>query len=209
MTIRNDEALREGGAVEARELTDLLRTAAEIVERAELSPELKGAAFPHVLEVLTHDPSSGKRPTNNPPMAPAIDVASARAGSVATIATALSLDAETLEAIYALNEGELEVIISSRKIAANRSEGTKELALLLVTGRQLGGWDQEGTSVELIRELARSYNTYQSNHFAETLKEMDDSIALVGPARSRRAKLLRPGHEAAKELIEKLAGESS
>jgi hypothetical protein len=60
MTIRSDEALREGGAVEARELTDLLRTAAEIVERAELSPELKGAAFPHVLDVLTRDLLRGR-----------------------------------------------------------------------------------------------------------------------------------------------------
>jgi hypothetical protein len=191
------------------ELVAELKRAAELVLEAGVPESMRSVAFEAAFANLRPTEQAGAAGSTGQPRHrrrasedSALDAKSA--GDLDRIAEALGVDRFRIDAIYAIEAGDLKIVVGSKRLNPKKVEGAKDLAVLVVAGRQLGGWDDEWTETEAIRETCRDYGKFQSNHFAETIGELDAVLAVLGKGASRKVKLLRPGIDAAKELVERL-----
>jgi hypothetical protein len=187
------------------DLEHILKQALAAIDAAGVTPELREAAFNKSMDLLA-SPSSAPTP---PPLAKS----SAQAGQqhpgveqqgtkFQIIAEWLRVDAPTIDAVFDVVDGELELALPTAALPKARSKATEEIALLLAAGRQALG--EERTPVDVIRGAAAHYNKIDANNFAGTLKGMDHWFALSGSGSKRTLKLKLTGREAATSLVKRL-----
>jgi len=124
---------------------------------------------------------------------------------ISRISTKLGVDRDTLELIYSIQDGEPNVVVSSKKISANKSEATRQLGQLVAAARQIIGLD-EWTSATTIRKVVTDYGRLDSGNFAATIQQMDAVAVIQGKGQHRQVKITKPGFEATAELIKDLTG---
>jgi len=125
------------------------------------------------------------------------------------IAAGLRLDRDKVEQVYAEDEGELDVVISPRRLAPDKANATRQLAQILAAGRQLAGLDDEWTSVGKVREKVNEFGKLDGGNFAQYIGTLnkDDACVLKGKGVSREIKVTRAGRESIGEMINSLLSE--
>ena len=124
------------------------------------------------------------------------------------ISTILKLDRDTLELVYAIQDGEPRVVVSAKKIATNRSLATRQLGQLVATARQIAGIE-EWTSSGVIRSVVQNYGRLDTSNFAANIQQMDDVAVIRGKGQQREVKITKPGVEATTALIKAIIGSDS
>lgn len=124
---------------------------------------------------------------------------------IGKIGAALKLDRDLVELVYAAQDGEPTVVVSAKKIATNKAEGTRQLAQLVSAGRQIVGLE-EWTSSGTIRSVVSDFGRLNASNFAATLHQMDNVALLRGKGQQREVKITKPGIEQTAELIKSMVG---
>ncbi|MFI5587178.1 hypothetical protein ACIA5G_19170 [Amycolatopsis sp. NPDC051758] len=121
------------------------------------------------------------------------------------ISRVLMVDRDTLEVVYACKDDELQVVVSTKRLAPNKALATRQLAQLVSAGRQAAGVD-EWTAAAVIRNVVSDYGRLDVNNFAATLTQMDNVAVVRGKGQQREVKITRPGLEGTADLVKELAG---
>ncbi len=124
------------------------------------------------------------------------------------IAATLKIDRDTLELVYALQDGEPHVVVSSKKISNNKAVGTRQLGQLVAAARQIAGLE-EWTPATTIRKVVTDYGRQDSSNFAATIQQMDNVAVVRGKGQQREIKITKPGIENTAELVKALTGADS
>lgn len=161
-------------------------------------------------ELTPTAPSDNGKSRRTPPPAPAKEPGEIiEDGDVLDkMAVALKVSRDTLELVYALQDGEPHVVVSPKKIAANKSQAARQLGQLVAAARQIAGLE-EWTSVTVIRKLAQDYGRLDSNNFAASIQQMDNVAVIRGKAQQREVKITKPGYEDTTALIASITGTDS
>lgn len=124
---------------------------------------------------------------------------------VGRIGATLGLDRDLVEQVFSEKDGEPILVVSSRKVASNKSAAAREIAQLIAAARQavgLGEW----TSVGVIRDVVNDYGRLDSSNFAASLQQLDGVVVLRGKGLQREIKVTRQGFEAVSDMVRAMAG---
>src|ERR1700709_882936 len=185
-------------------IREVLIKALTEVDAADLSPELRPIAFRATLEALLRG-SAVPVEHGGAEKHPHVDANAPARGELETLAHKLKVQPEVVGEVYHLSEGKLEIIVGAGKISSSSSAATRELALLVVGGRQLAGLE-EWTNLNEIREVAENFGKYDSPNFARCISQMDSVFSFRGKGRQREVKLNRVGLEELQKHVNKLTG---
>ena len=184
------------------EIRDILLAALEDVNESGVPDDLREVAFAKAVDLR-----AGVKP-------PGTGVGSTSFGStpeseesdaLGRIAKQLGLDKAVAGDIFHDQDGDIELIVSPSKLSPKAARGTKEVALLLVAGRQAAGIE-EWTPLSKIREVCELFKKLDGPNFSSALKEMENVFSFRGSSRQREVKMARPGWEEASAFVQKLAG---
>lgn len=195
----------------AVETKDILTTAKQAVDDAQVPEPLQETAFAKAVDLIagrTSSMDSSSRadvPKETLPKAKGTGTAPTMLES---IAFRLKLDREIVEEVYFERNGELEITVSPAKLGASLKAGTQELALLVTAGRQASD-EEDYTSVEEIRKVAEEFRKYDSDNFSRAINDMSKEFRFRGGPRSRELRVSKPGWEEATKLVQRLAGEGN
>lgn len=183
-------------------IADLLRQAADAVERAGIEEGLRPAAFAAAVELLRTDVSDLVPPANvrGPERGTSPNV-----GLLGAVAAKLDISTEHAEAVYEEDGGSLHLIIrrdtlpDSRRLAA----AMRDVSLLVSAGRQAAGLE-EWTSFKRLREECEELKVLDGTNFSTEIKRLP--ARFQGSRANQELKLTRHGYAEAKRLIERIAG---
>lgn len=198
-------------------VTEILRTAHESATAAGVPDELRAIAFEKAIELLAVQGGlSSAAPPAPPPTGTGSESGGGANGGAAAadktldkIAKKLQVTKAAVEEVFHIDGESLALSIGTSKLPAQKSAGTKMIALLLAAGRQAGGWDAEWTAASDIRTVCEAFGRLDGPNFAGTIKEMDDEFSFSGAKQSRKVKVKRKGFEDAAAHVKKLGGETS
>jgi hypothetical protein len=191
------------------EVREVLVAALKAVDDAKLPPELQAVAFGKAVDLV-----AARAGSPVPQMQPvrrdhaAGEQPAAESSPLDRIAARLKLEVEVVQDVYHYDdERGLQIVVSPRKLEKQLGGAAKQLALLVAAGRQASGLeDGEWTDIAEIREVCQEYKKLDPSNFAAHIKSMKDEFNLRGSGQKRLVKVTRPGWDAARELVEKLAG---
>lgn len=123
------------------------------------------------------------------------------------LASAFQVPEDTLEMFYDVADGQPTLVVSAKRIAANKSLAARQLGQLIAAARQVVGIE-EWTSAAVIRKVVQDYGRLDSSNFAASLQQMENVAVLRGKGASREVKITRPGIEATADLIKSLTGDA-
>jgi hypothetical protein len=95
-----------------------------------------------------------------------------------------------------------ELKVKSSNLPSQKATGARDIALLVMAARQLGGID-EYTELDVLRDATKDYGRLDSKNFAKHMKALDRCTITT----NRAKKLTNPGIEEASELAQKYVGE--
>ncbi len=125
---------------------------------------------------------------------------------VAKIARKLAVPAETIAEVYSEDaEGGVELVVGVGKLDNKTAAATKQLALLIIGGRQLAE-NEEWTKTKVVRHVCIHYGRFDRPNFAKTLKQMDEAFSFRGKGQQLELRLHQRGIEKLKQLITSLTG---
>jgi hypothetical protein len=201
-----------GGAVEDRirqaaaaALADVDALGAEGEDRKILLRAILQARLPLSPVQTSGPPTSAISTADGQPAAKVSTPAMDPEDPIARICSALNVDRDLIDLVYAIQDGEPHVVVSAKKIAQNKSQGARELAQLIAAARQACGLD-EWTSVGTIRKVVSDYGRLDSANFSTSIQQMDKVALIRGKGQQRELKITKPGFEATAELVRALAG---
>jgi hypothetical protein len=190
------------------DVEDILRSAADAVDKAEVPSEFRAIAFEKAVEVFAARSTSGVLDGSDDrtgELRSGPTQADGNAG-MARVAERLDIDVEAIAEVFDDANGELQIIVAPSKMPSNKSGATKLLALLVAAGRQAGGYDEGWTPSAVIRDVCRDYGKLDSANFATALAGMKDEFSFRGKGQGREVKVTRPGFELAARHIRRLTG---
>ncbi len=180
----------------------------------EVAAETRDAAFKLVLEALLRNGGSA------PSFAETTEGTSSETQSVEevnedlystpelrmdAISAYLEIEGEEVELLFETELAEPRLHISGTKLARAKSQGTREVALLVLGARTALGLD---TQMNDLRRYVEYYKKYDAANFATTLQTSPELVVLGKPRSSHRIVRLRSkGVEAARELAKRLVAE--
>jgi len=188
----------------------VLKDASEVVKGAAVAKELQAVAFEKAVELLAGQATPAVDPASGKPPDPGSTTPKSGAGedrSLEKVAGRLGLSPETVGEVYHVDGEALSLGIGTTQLESTKAKGAKQIALLVATGRQAGGWDAEWTPTSEIRSVAEAYGKFDSGNFAKALREMNDAFSFSGTRQNLKVRLKRKGYENATALVKQLAGE--
>ena len=144
---------------------------------------------------------AGRRAAAAAPMGDQVD----EGDLVGLIAVRLGVSRDVADLVYDVQDGQLGVVLSSRRLAAERSGAARQLAQLVVGGRQAAGME-DWTPIAEVRSVVNDYGKLDSSNFAASIQSLDDIFLFRGKGASRELKATRPGLERIADLVKDLAG---
>lgn len=176
----------------------------EVLQSSDI-PEVKqeiafGAIFAFLAQRIPHEPSapaaeqSGSGDTDD------------RATGLAGIAKALKVDAETASYLYDIEGRDLDLTISRDDLSSDRATAMREVALLVVAGRQASGIDKDRTDSNQVRNQGVHLGVMAKNTFRQEMGVLNPEITSRPQGRSGRAlKMTRIGYDAAGRIARRIA----
>jgi hypothetical protein len=190
-----------------QQVTDLISRALAAVKSAKTPPVLQEVAFTSALGLLIGSPAQlphagnvgaeGKRPHS-----PAKSNEETGSAMLDKIAIGLGLSAAHVVRLFADKDGVPELKVKSSKLPPQKAKGARDIALLVMAARQLGGID-EYTEMDVLRDASKHYGRLDPTNFAKHMKVLDHCTITT----NRAKKLTNPGIEEASELAQKYVGE--
>lgn len=188
----------------------ILKAAAEAVKESGVPANLRAPAFEKAVDLLS--PGEAERAditddkqTEDKRKRKHDEGAVDSTDLVPRIAAKLKVDQQLVEDVYAVDDGELKVVVAASKLEKTKAGATKQLALLVAAGRQGAGLETWTQSDEL-REVAKDFGKFDVTNFGKQLRELDDPFNFTGSGTNIKVKVNRGGWEAATALVTKLAG---
>ena len=186
------------------ELTEALKQAAKIVEEADLPADLRTAAFEKAVDSLMGSPV-GAAPAQARTLTGPTLGGTASQGGLHAIALRLGLSKDVIDEVFEVKDNTLDVILGYSRIASGTAAGARQLAVLVVAGRQAAGIDADGwTSAGEIRAICKEFNKFDQANFASTIAGMHQWFSVSGTGQSRKVKMTRAGWEHAAQLVTEL-----
>jgi hypothetical protein len=184
------------------ELEAALKQAAAIVEGADLPSDLRATAFAKAIDSLM---GTSAVPSGLAGSSAGREKGPRAGGEMRAIADKIGLAEDVVSEVYDVKDGTLDVILPYSRIAKGAAPGARQLAVLVVAGRQAAGIDGDGwTAVAEIRAICKEFNRYDSANFASTVLEMGEWFSISGSGSVRRVKLTRAGWEHSTQLLDEL-----
>lgn len=188
-----------------KEITDILKEAAEAVAAADLPKELQHVAFGKVVDLLAGTNKVGlasKKPEPGPTSG-RLKPSSDPDDPLQLMADKLKVEVDVIGEIFEAEDGNVKLTIAPSKLEASKSSGTKQIAVLLAAARQAAGIE-EWTETKTIREVANDYGKVDSPNFAASIGELGDYFSFSGTGKSRSLKMRKAGFEHAADMIKSL-----
>jgi hypothetical protein len=184
------------------ELVDLLRKAAEAVERADVPQDLRGIAYSRALDRLGAAAPAGR---NGSPARNGVAAApDAVCREIERIARWMGVDAERVARVVEVDGDGLHLTVPRSALAPVKLVAMQEVARLVSAGRQAAGLDDEYTQLATIRDACDSRGVLDRN-FSSAMQRLDgDGMRFRGPSRGREVKVDPAGYEAAGALVRRL-----
>jgi hypothetical protein len=129
--------------------------------------------------------------------------------SLQKIATKLNLDLATVENIYIVEDGQLQVIVPTNRLATSARAAMRELIHVTAVGRQAGGWDTGASAITDVRAVCEHYGGahYDANNFGNSVTDLRDYIRKTGTRNSATLRVLPGGYTEGANLVRRLAGQ--
>lgn len=124
------------------------------------------------------------------------------------ISSALRVDRDTVELVYAAKDGEPQLVVPSKRLQQNKAQAARQLGQLVAAARQVAGLE-EWTAAGAIRKVVEDYGKLDSSNFAATIQQMDNVAVIRGKGAQREIKITKPGLENTADLVRSLAGAES
>jgi hypothetical protein len=196
--------------MDAQEIAERLRVAAEAVEAADLPESLQQVAFEHALSAV------GLAGTKSAPAGDADEAAGLHQrtdggadGGVAAIAERLGVDVELVERVYE-NDEEVGIrLILKRSMLPEpqqKAASMRHVALLVAVGRQVSGLE-DYTPLALMRDECSELRVLDPSNFSTEVGKL--GMRRRGSRNKQEAKINRHHLEEAAELIRRIASQDS
>lgn len=212
------------------EVSETLKTAWAAVEAAGLPKEIHEAAFREAIRLLSPVPSGSAHAGNAGAGKPGRAGGGAAAGHtsasrsggstvsggditvreddlLAKVASQTGVPQEKLEQLIHVDDGVLKISIPGIKLGTNNADKTRTVAQILTIVRGFG-LDEDGTSVELIRNEAQRLKCYDSANFSSQLGKLPGYV-IAGAGNNRRIRSKAAGIQAFPALVDALLGTES
>lgn len=197
------------------ELHEILAAALDAVERANVPDDLRETAFAKAVDMAAARHGAGAlggtdrgRHKSLGDGARGSMNAGAEVGDRLTrIAEALELTPEEVERVYTEHDDELQIVADPDDLGSTGKERSIHTALLLATGRQLGGYDAAATGDEAIREEITRLHLFDRSNYITHMKTLSTWFNINGSGKSATYRLKHAGRTEAKRLAKALAGE--
>jgi hypothetical protein len=124
---------------------------------------------------------------------------------MSVLARRLGIDREVAEYVYDASGQELTLVLARSRLPNEKRRSTRILSILYAAGRQ-AGYDEEWTSVNLIREQCRLFGVLDAPNFAAALATTADVLIARGKGSDREVRVTRAGFEEAGRTITELVG---
>jgi hypothetical protein len=132
-----------------------------------------------------------------------------RATGLAGIAKALNVDEETVSHMYDIDGRDLDLTISRDDLSSDRATAMREVALLVVAGRQAAGIDKDRTDSNQVRSQGVHLGVMAKNTFRQEMGALNPQVTSKPLGRSGRAlKITRIGYDAAGRIAQRIAAKA-
>jgi hypothetical protein len=187
---------------------EVAEAAYKAVTEASIPEPLQEVAFGKVFDLLSGG-ASVPAPAAPAAPTPGVSAKPTPGASLGNIASKLGLGADTVEKVYGVSDGNLEIVVPTASLTQKARPAMRELILLTAVGRQAGGWDEGSTTVGELRAVCEHYGGkyYDGNNFANAIKDNRDHLRTSGQRKNLTVRVLPAGYTAGAELVKKMAGE--
>lgn len=185
---------------QARELADQTWS---VLRETKMPKALHPVAFASVFSFLASDgpPAAagdrhGAQDKSNDPQAPE---------GIPAIAEALGIDEENAGYLFDIDGKDLDLTIARDQLSKDRAAALREVAFLVVAGRQAAGLDPDRTDSGHVRTQGVHLNVMNKNTFREEMGKLGPYITAKNAGRfARSLKMTRGGREEAAKITKRL-----
>lgn len=194
------------------EPTEVLTKALAAVEEAQIPDDLRELAFGKAVDLYagTASPQTGggqQHQAPPPPPPSERDRHSDLPERLTKVAEFYGLPADEVEDYFAEGEdGELRFTHDPESLGSTTVETVRSLSLLLGCARRMGGYDDNGTSVQVFRQECQRLGIYDTSNFSGHVGGMTKWFNVNGTGTGRTFVLKPTGRKDAKKLMSELAG---
>lgn len=189
------------------DVKDILTEAAQAVDEAGLSADLRQAGFEKAVDLI----ASKRGIVAAAPGAKRDATAAADAGTPAgtgsllgRVAERLKVDFDTIAEVYHERDGAFEIVVPASKLDPDKAPAAKQITILVAAARQ-GSGTEEWTHIDHVRRVAEDFGRYDAANFASAVRATQ-GCQFRTENRKILVRLSRPGWEGATALVKKLAG---
>lgn len=188
------------------DLVNVLRQANEIVREAGLPEPIQPIAFWKVCDALLGDAQPSATSESDPVNWNRTDLEDGEDSANQRIAEKLDIPVDRVRDIYFMDGNSLGLALPSGALSKSMSEGARQIALLIVVGRQAAQMESDGwTHSSEIRKVCDHYGKFDVGNFGKTLRAMADVFQIKGTGTSRQVRPRQLAYERAAALIQELA----
>jgi hypothetical protein len=132
-----------------------------------------------------------------------------QATGLAGIAKALKVDEETASYLFDIDGRDLDLTISREVLSSDRATAMREVALLVVAGRQAAGIDKDRTDSNHVRNQGVHLGVMAKNTFRQEMGALNPQVTSKPQGRFGRAlKMTRIGYDAAGRIAQRIAAKT-
>lgn len=213
MAVASTLTLNQSPSVgESMDAKDAIKATLRAIQEAEVPESLQPIAFWKTFDLIAQPLGQPATPQSIPQpqgtSAPARTDPRALNGSdkMKRLATALGVDTERLEIVFMEHGEDLQVVVDPASLGTTTAARASSVALLTAAGRQLGGWDENTTSGEVMRAEVNRLGLYDQTNYAKHIKLLAPQLNVNGAGRSATYKLKFPGRQHVKDVVVRLVG---
>jgi hypothetical protein len=183
----------------ARELANLTW---EVLQSSNIPESKQEIAFGAIFAFLAEGYSTSGAEAERP----GAEAVNERSAGLAGIAKALKVDEETASYLYDINGRDLDLTISRDDLSSDRATAMREVALLLVAGRQAAGIDKDRTDSNEVRNQGVDLGVMAKNTFRQEMGALNPQVTSKPQGRFGRAlKMTRVGYDDAGKIAQRIA----
>jgi len=179
-------------ATRARQLADQAWGA---LRESEVPPELYPPAFGVIYAFLAHDGPAAATPDDKKSLG----------GELSAIAKKLGIEEEDASYLFDIEGRDLYVTVSRDQLAKDRAGALREVAFLVVAGRQAAGLDADRTDSAHVRTQGVHLRVMNKNTFREEMGKLSPYITAKDSGRfARSLKMTRGGFDEAAKIAKRI-----
>jgi hypothetical protein len=125
---------------------------------------------------------------------------------VTKIARRMGIDPGALAYVYDVDDDGVTLVVQRSKLAKDKANASREVALLYAAARQAGGFDEGSTPSGEIRQRVSDMGVLDANNFGPKLAAMRDWFAIKGAGQKREFKVTQHGYEEAAKIVHRITG---